>query len=103
MTPRTARTPDWGDGAALFAFSGFAALAPTLWIATPDFVFHWGLKGERFFLARGVDYDWLAKGWNWVIHPDYPNLPESFDLYRRDNQVSGGSLNTDFDAWLVPR
>ncbi len=78
-TPGTARTPDWGDGAALFAFSAFAAFAPTLWTATPDFIFHWGLKGQRFFLARGIDYDWLAKGWNWVIHPDYPNLlPELF-------------------------
>ena len=78
-TPRTARTPDWGDGAAAFAFSAFAAFAPTLWIATPDFIFHWGLKGERFFLARGVDYSWLAKEWNWVLHPDYPNLlPELF-------------------------
>ncbi|MEA2564357.1 MAG: hypothetical protein QOH06_5861 [Acidobacteriota bacterium] len=78
-TPRPIRTPDWGDGPALFAFSAFAAFAPTLWIATPDFIFHWGLKGERFFLARGVDYAWLAKGWNWVIHPDYPNLlPELF-------------------------
>ncbi|HWN41529.1 MAG TPA: hypothetical protein VNW71_04875 [Thermoanaerobaculia bacterium] len=78
--PRTARTIGaWGEGAALFALTTFAAFAPTLWIATPDFVFHWGLKGERFFLARGVDYSWLAKGWNWVIHPDYPNLlPELF-------------------------
>ena len=36
-------------------------------------------------------------------HPDYPNLPANFDLYRRDNQVSGGSHHADFDAWLVPR
>ncbi len=35
--------------------------------------------------------------------PDYPNLPANFDLYRRDNTVAGGSLNTDFDAWLVPQ
>ncbi|HEX5720914.1 MAG TPA: hypothetical protein VF179_32460 [Thermoanaerobaculia bacterium] len=78
-TPRTARTLDWGEGAALFALTTFAAFAPTLWITTPDFIFHWGLKGERFFLARGVDYSWLAKEWNWVIHPDYPNLlPELF-------------------------
>ena len=78
-TTRTARTLDWGDGAALLALAAFAAFAWTLWIATPDFVYHWGIKGERFFLARGVDYAWLAKGWNWVTHPDYPNLlPELF-------------------------
>lgn len=78
-TTRTARTFGWGEGAAGFALAAFAAFASTLWIATPDFIYHWGIKGERFFLARAVDYAWLAKGWNWVIHPDYPNLlPELF-------------------------
>jgi hypothetical protein len=78
----TARFPSdlgWGDGAALFALAAFTLFAPTLWTMTPDFVYHWGIKGERFFLAGGVDYAWLAKEWNWVIHPDYPNLlPELF-------------------------
>jgi hypothetical protein len=69
----------WGDGAALFALTAFTLFAPTLWTMTPDFVYHWGIKGERFFLAGGVDYAWLAKEWSWVIHPDYPNLlPELF-------------------------
>jgi hypothetical protein len=69
----------WGDGAALFALAAFSLFAPTLWIMTPDFVYHWGIKGERFFLTGGVDYAWLAKDWNWVLHPDYPNLlPELF-------------------------
>jgi hypothetical protein len=68
-----------GDGAALFALTVFTLFAPTLWTMTPDFVYHWGLKGEHFFLAGRVDYEWLAKPWNWVIHPDYPNLlPELF-------------------------
>ncbi|MES1243345.1 MAG: hypothetical protein ABUT39_17165 [Acidobacteriota bacterium] len=68
-----------GDGAALFALAVFALFAPTLWTMTPDFVYHWGIKGEHFFLAGHVDYEWLAKPWNWVIHPDYPNLlPELF-------------------------
>lgn len=64
----------WGDALAAFAIAVFGLIAATLWITTPDFVFHWGLKGARFFLARGVDYDYLARGWNWPIHPDYPNL-----------------------------
>lgn len=69
----------WGDGAALFALATFTLFAPTLWTMTPDFVYHWGIKGEHFFLAGHVDYEWLAKPWNWVIHPDYPNLlPELF-------------------------
>ncbi|MFL6194465.1 MAG: hypothetical protein ACJ75H_09860 [Thermoanaerobaculia bacterium] len=69
----------WGDGVALFAFAAFTLISLTGWNAIPDFVFHWGIKGARFALARGVDYEYLAKGWNWVLHPDYPNLlPEMF-------------------------
>jgi hypothetical protein len=69
----------WGDGLALFALLVFTCTAVTLWAMTPDFIYHWGLKGHRFFLHRGVDYDWLARPWNWVLHPDYPNLlPELF-------------------------
>lgn len=71
--------PGWGDGAALFALAAFGLLASTLWITTPDFTYHWGIKGNRFFLTHGVDYAWLAREWNWVLHPDYPNLlPELF-------------------------
>ena len=69
----------WGDALALFAVAVFAALAVTGWIAMPDFVYHWGLKGHRFYLARGVDYPLLAHRWSWAIHPEYPNLvPELF-------------------------
>jgi hypothetical protein len=64
----------WGDALAAFGIAVFGLIAATLWVTTPDFVFHWGLKGARYFLARGVDYDYLARGWNWPIHPDYPNL-----------------------------
>jgi len=69
----------WGDALALFALAVFTALALSGWIAMPDYVYHWGLKGHRFYLARGVDYRFLAQRWNWAIHPDYPNLvPELF-------------------------
>jgi len=64
----------WGEGVALFALAAFTLIALTGWIAIPDFVYHWGLKGHRFYLDRGVDYGYLARSWNWVIHPDYPNL-----------------------------
>jgi hypothetical protein len=64
----------WGDGLALFALLVFTLTAWTLWTMTPDFVYHWGIKGARFFLHRGVDYAWLARPWNWSVHPDYPNL-----------------------------
>jgi hypothetical protein len=69
----------WGEGTALFTLAAFTLFAVTGWITFGDFVFHWGIKGERFFLARGVDYEYLARGWNWAIHPDYPNLlPEIY-------------------------
>jgi hypothetical protein len=64
----------WGDGVAALAVLAFALLAPTLWITTPDFIYHWGLKGEHAFLARGIDYAWLGEPWNWSLHPDYPHL-----------------------------
>ncbi len=43
---------------------------------------------------------WEVRGFT---SADYPNLPKSFDLYRRDNTVAGGSYFAPFDAWLVPR
>jgi hypothetical protein len=43
---------------------------------------------------------WEIRGFS---HPDYSALPVNFDLYRKDNQVAGGSYNAAFDAWLVPR
>jgi hypothetical protein len=64
----------WGDGLALASLALFTAAALSRWIATPDFIYHWGLKGHRFYLAGGVDYRYLSAGWNWVVHPDYPNL-----------------------------
>jgi hypothetical protein len=61
------------------ALAVFCGLAWRLWITTPDFVLHWGLKGHRYFLAGGVDYEYLARPWNWVTHPDYPHLlPELY-------------------------
>lgn len=69
----------WGDGAAAFALAAFVLIGMTGWILFPDFVYHWGIKGHRFFLAREVDYAWLSPSWNWVVHPEYPNLvPELF-------------------------
>jgi hypothetical protein len=42
---------------------------------------------------------WEIRGFS---SPDYPDLPENFDLYRADNEVEGGSYYAPFDAWLVP-
>ncbi|HVT17728.1 MAG TPA: hypothetical protein VHQ90_16310 [Thermoanaerobaculia bacterium] len=89
----------WGDAVALAGVLVFALLAWKLWIVTPDFVYHWGLKGHRFFLAQGVDYTYLARGWNWVIHPDYPNLlPE---LYAATALLGGSFAAPAMMLWSV--
>jgi hypothetical protein len=64
----------WGDAAAAGALLVFALFAPTLWVTTPDWAYHWGLKAHRSFLAGGVDLELLTRPWNWSLHPDYPNL-----------------------------
>jgi len=69
----------WGDQTALLAVAVFALVALTLWVTTSDFFYHWGTKGERFFLAGHVDYGFLSRSWGWAVHPDYPNLlPELY-------------------------
>ncbi|HEY3568321.1 MAG TPA: hypothetical protein VGP73_10355, partial [Thermoanaerobaculia bacterium] len=69
----------WGDGIALFVLAVFTLLALRHWTTFTDYVYIWGLKGRRYFVHRGVDYTYLARRWNWVTHPDYPNLlPEIY-------------------------
>jgi hypothetical protein len=95
-TARVARA-GWGDGVAAFAVLVFALLAPTLWITTPDFVYHWGVKGEHAFLARGLDYAWLAQPWNWSLHPDYPHLLPI--LYGSTARLAGGFDAPSLQLW----
>ncbi|HEV8581201.1 MAG TPA: hypothetical protein VGX68_19215 [Thermoanaerobaculia bacterium] len=80
--PQRSRLPSdlgWGDGLAFFVLVAFTLVALTGWIAIPDFIYHWGLKGHRYDLGRGVDYAFLGRSWNFLLHPDYPNLaPELF-------------------------
>jgi hypothetical protein len=95
--PRLPPDLGWGDGITLFALAGFTLLALTSWIAIPDFVYHWGVKGARFAAAQGTDYAFLARPWNWAIHPDYPNLlPE---LYAATALLSGGFSATWMMLW----
>ncbi len=71
--PRWQR-PGWGDAVAAAAFLVFLVCTALLWNLHPDFIYHWGLKGERFHLAAGLDFEFLASPWNAHVHPDYPNL-----------------------------
>ena len=66
--------PDWGDLVAVAALAPVALFALRGWTLAPDFVFHWGTKAHRFFLAGGIDWEYLAAGYNPALHPDYPNL-----------------------------
>jgi hypothetical protein len=71
--------PSWADAAAAIAVAAFAVSAFALRSSFTDFVYHWGLKGHRFFLTHGIDEAFLARPENGYLHPDYPNLlPELF-------------------------
>jgi hypothetical protein len=89
----------WGDGIALFALAAFAWFAVSLCNVIPDFYFHWGLKGERFFLARGTDYDFLAMPWNEVLARDYPTLLP--DLYAATALLAGRFSARAMMLWSV--
>jgi len=69
-----ARRIGLGDLAALAGVATFAALAAGEWVTTPDFVYHWGLKAQRFALADGIDWAFLADPAVAGLHPDYPVL-----------------------------
>lgn len=93
-TGETARgEPKRGPGTvAALAAAGIVALyagvAWTRWIATSDFVYHWGVKGLRYHLARGVDWAFLADPLHLAQHADYPNLLP--DLYAAAALLNGG-------------
>ncbi len=78
----------WGDGLAAAALLLFVACTALLWNLHPDFIYHWGIKGWKFALARGIDAPWLASPEAAHAHPDYPNLvPSLFAL----TAILGGS------------
>jgi hypothetical protein len=70
------------------------------WLRFENPKFPDGIKPFLFGWHQNRNSIWEIRGFH---HTDYPTLPVDFDLYRKDNEVSGGSYNADFDAWLVPR
>jgi hypothetical protein len=70
------------------------------WIRFENPQFPAGTRPFDFGAQRNRFAVWEIRGFR---HPDYPALPINFDLYRKDNQVAGGSYQAAFDAWLVPR
>jgi hypothetical protein len=69
------------DAATLCSVAGYALFAT---VARPwewDFWAIWGLKAKEFFLARAVNFEFLARPDNVFAHPDYPPLlPLVYDL-----------------------
>jgi hypothetical protein len=89
----------WPEALAVLAVVVFAVAAWRLWALFPDLIFHWGIKGQRYALAGGVDWTFLARPWNWRSHPDYPNLlPE---LYAATALFGGGWRESTITAWSV--
>ena len=69
----------WSEVFAVLAVATVAVLAMKLSIVNSDFIYHWGAKGQRFYLARAIDYQYLARPWNTPIDPNYPTLlPEIY-------------------------
>lgn len=69
------------DLATLILFGGYARLAT---IATPieaDHIGIWGVKGAKFYAARGIDWNFLQQPFNLFSHVDYPLLvPLAYDF-----------------------
>lgn len=98
LTPSGPR-PGWGDWIALVALGILAWYALELKIVLADFAYHWGVKGEKFFLARGVDWSYLGSASSYRIHPDYPTLvPE---LYALTALLLGRFAEPAMMAWSV--
>jgi hypothetical protein len=89
--------PGWGDAVAALALAALAVCAWRLWIVYPDFIFHWGLKGQRFYLARGIDFTFLSRPWNWSTHPAYPNLLPA--LFAATALTAGGFAEPAMMLW----
>ncbi len=89
--------PGWGDAIAAAAWLVFLGCTFLLWNLHPDFIYHWGIKGEKFQLAMGLDFEFLASPWNAHTHPDYPNLLPA--LFALTALLSGGSNEVPMALW----
>jgi hypothetical protein len=65
----------WGDAIAALALGSLGWFAARGELLFPDFVYHWGTKAQKFALAGGVDWEYLARPWLAQLHhPEYPLL-----------------------------
>ncbi len=100
LAPAAGRiAPGWGDASALLTLAILTFCAVQMWMVYSDFIFHWGIKGERFFLARGFDFEFLVQPWNWQRHPEYPNLFPS--LFAATAAFAGGFREPAMMLWTA--
>jgi hypothetical protein len=98
-TPRAGSPIGWGDALAVSAVAIFGICAARLWVMTGDFVYHWGAKGQRFFLAHGIDYTFLQRPWNWMVVPWYPTTLS--ELYAVTGLVESAFRPSVMMLWSV--
>jgi hypothetical protein len=89
----------WGEAVAVAALVAFALAAVAVWSLNPDFIYHWGIKGKRYLLAAGIDFEFLAAPANVVRHPDYPNLLPG--LYAATALLAGRWAEPSMLAWTA--
>jgi hypothetical protein len=78
----------------VIGYARFATMAPT---PEYDFIGIWGVKAREFFVARGVDWAWLANPFNEFAHVDYPLMvPLLFDLQWLVEGGEPGLMNVGF-------
>jgi hypothetical protein len=78
----------------IIGYARFATMAPT---PEYDFIGIWGVKANEFFVARGIDWAWLANPFNEFAHVDYPLLvPLLFDLQMLTGGGEPGLMNVGF-------
>jgi hypothetical protein len=87
----------------LLGYALFATAGP-LWEF--DYLSDWGLKARVFWVARGIDWQFLEQATYRATHPDYPLLlPLSFDVLAivrgAWNDQALGLLNVAFAAALL--
>lgn len=78
VPPALSSALGWGDAVAALALLVAVVLAARGELLFPDFVYHWGIKTQKFALAQGVDWAYLADPWD-ANHqrPEYPHLVPS--------------------------
>jgi hypothetical protein len=70
------------------------------WLRLTDPEFAAGTVPFAFGMPANRHTVWEIRGF---AHPDHPELPADFDLFRADATVDGGVPAPEFDAILVPR